>query len=77
MKKIWEYIKSRQVKLKEGLTEDEKQKIKTNIKKLEDKDNVLVLEKGETEDYLPDNFKNLEKAPDLLAWLPFSIKLLK
>lgn len=66
LRKIWKYIKSRQVSLKEALTDDEKQKIKNNIKKLENKNNILVLEEGEIEDYLPSSFKKLEKAPALI-----------
>ena len=53
-----------------------KQKIKTNIEKIKCKDNILILEKGEIENYLPDNFKNLEEALDLIKEKNFK-KLIK
>lgn len=63
---MWQYISTRQSKLKEQITEDEKQKMQGNIEKLQNEESILVLEKGELEDYLPDEYKTIEKAPELI-----------
>jgi regulator of replication initiation timing len=62
----WEYIKSRQEKIKDKLTKNEVRKIKDNIASLIKEENILILENGEIEDYLPEGFKNIEKAPELV-----------
>ncbi len=66
LKKIWKYINSRHIKLKDKLTDAEKQQIKDSIQTLQKDNNILILEKGELEDYLPEGFKDLEKAPELV-----------
>jgi len=63
---IWRHISTRQTKLREQITKVEKKEIQKNIKELQNKESVLVLEKGELEDYLPDGYKTIEKAPELI-----------
>ena len=65
LKYIWEYIKNRFRKLKEGLNDEEREFIASFIKaKKEEK--IYILQKGEIENYLPEGFKKLEKTIELI-----------
>ena len=66
LKKLWEYIKSREVSLKNNLTKDQLDTIKKEINNFQTKEKVLVLNNGSIENYLPDGHKTLEKSLDLI-----------
>jgi len=63
--RIWQYIKSRNRRLKDGLSNKENSQLNKNISELKE-NGVLILSYGELEDYLPSGFKTLEKALDLV-----------
>lgn len=63
--KFIEYLKSRKRKLKNELSEVEKNKLNTFLKNKES-ERIFVLEMGEIEDYLPKNCKKLNNVIELV-----------
>ena len=65
LKSVWNYVKSRHLKLKDELTEEEINKLREYINQKED-ENIFILyggdkfEYGEIEDFLPNGYKNLD-----------------
>ena len=70
LKSVWNYVKSRHLKLKDELTEEEINKLREYINQKE-KENIFILyggdkfEYGEIEDFLPDAYKNLDGVIEL------------
>jgi len=70
LKSVWNYIKSRYLKLKDELTEEEINKLREYINQKEE-ENIFILyggdkfEYGEIEDFLPDGYKNLDGVIEL------------
>lgn len=65
LEEIWCYIKGRFIKIKKNLTKIEKELINSNINDLKSQ-NIFILQKGEIEDYLPDSYRKLKNAIDLI-----------
>jgi len=71
LKSVWNYIKSRHLKLKDGLAEEEIGKLREYIKQKEE-ENIFILYHGdkfeysEIEDFLPDEYKNLDGVIELI-----------
>ena len=65
LKSVWNYVKSRHLKLKDELTEEEINKLREYINQKEN-ENIFILyggdkfEYGEIEDFLPNGYKNLD-----------------
>lgn len=57
---LFEYIKSRNRKVKDNLSIDEENTL-NNFIESKAKDNIYILRKGQIEDYLPNGFKTLKK----------------
>jgi len=66
LKEVWDYIKARNVTIKDKLTQEEKKALKENIDQLQSDEFILILKEGEIEDYLPDGYKKLDKTIELL-----------
>lgn len=70
LKSVWNYVKSRHLKLKDKLTEEEINKLREYINQKEE-ENIFLLyggdkfEYGEIEDFLPDEYKNLDGVIEL------------
>ena len=70
LKSVWNYIKSRHLKLKDKLTEEEINRLREYINQKEE-ENIFILcggdkfEYGEIEDFLPDGYKNLDGVIEL------------
>ncbi|MBD1890781.1 TOPRIM nucleotidyl transferase/hydrolase domain-containing protein [Coleofasciculus sp. FACHB-SPT9] len=72
---IFEYIKSRNRKIKDNLSVDEETKLNEFIdSKVNEK--AYILRKGQIEDYLPNGFKKLEKLIELVEDEVFNTRFL-
>ncbi len=73
---LFEYIKSRNRKIKDSLSLDEENTLNKFIdSKVNER--IYILRKGQIEDYLPDGFKTLEKIIELVEDEVFYTKFLK
>lgn len=65
LRQIWEYIKSRHRRLRPDLSSSEIEKLRQELANRRG-EGVLILERGEIEDYLPDGFKSLDEVINLV-----------
>ena len=63
--KLFEYIKSRNTKIKDGLSLDEENTL-SNFLDSKISEKIYILRKGEIEDYLPQGFKTLQEIVKLI-----------
>lgn len=64
LEQLWKYISDRKLRLRENLNESEKEKLGAYFDRMK-RENVFILQRGEIEDYLPEDSQNLEQVIEL------------